>query len=215
MPAVIVCYLGEGMAPEVVAERTSMPLEIVKQIAGNQGSSQPRNNQYEEETASMTTLLEPEVIEHEPFLIIGAYATYEGEDEGPGWSVAAEAFHARRDEITDQKDDLMVGFLYRPHRDDPTIPESVHACFVGVEVIDIDHVPEGLSATRFPGGRYVIVACQGETENDAAMAVGEGVQRCEAWIAENAYQEGEACFACSHENAPRPPYIEYVYTHFV
>jgi catechol 2,3-dioxygenase-like lactoylglutathione lyase family enzyme len=34
MPAVIVRYLGEGMAPEAVAERTSMPLEIVKQIAG-------------------------------------------------------------------------------------------------------------------------------------------------------------------------------------
>lgn len=163
----------------------------------------------------MASLSEPKVIEHEPFLIVGAYATYEGENEGPGWSGAAEAFHARRDEITNRKGDLTVGFLYRPHRDDPTMPEDVRACFVGVAVTDFDHVPEGLSTTRFPGGQYVIVACQGETEADAGMAVGEAVGRCEAWIAENGYQEGDACFACSHDNAPKPPYVEYVYTHFV
>jgi catechol 2,3-dioxygenase-like lactoylglutathione lyase family enzyme len=33
MPVVIQRFLGQGMTPEAVAERTSMPLEIVRQIA--------------------------------------------------------------------------------------------------------------------------------------------------------------------------------------
>lgn len=163
----------------------------------------------------MLTLSEPEVIKHEPFLIVGAYCPYEGDDESPGWSGASATFHAHRDKITNQKGDLMVGFLYRPHRDHPDVPEGVRSCFVGVEVTDLDHVPEGLATTRFPGGNYVTVACRGDTEDEAAMSVGEGVQFLERWIVEHGYQEGEACFAWSHENAPRPPFIEYVSIHFV
>jgi hypothetical protein len=157
------------------------------------------------------TLSEPRIIERGPYLVVGAYCTFEGDDEGPGWSGASEAFSARRGEITNRRDDTVLGFLYRPHRDHPDIPDSVRACFMGVEVADVDHVPEGLSTTRFSGGKYVIVACQGDTEGEAAMGVGEGVQFLEGWIEEQGYTEGDACFACSHEKAPRPPFIEYVY----
>ncbi len=156
-------------------------------------------------------LSEPEVIEREPYLVVGAYATFEGDDEGPGWSGASRAFHARRGEITNQVGDAVLGFLYRPHKDHPEIPESVRACFVGVEVADLDHVPEGLSTTQFSGGKYVIVSCTGDTEGEAAMGVGEGVDLLGRWIAEHGYREGDACFALSHEDAPRPPYVEYVY----
>jgi predicted transcriptional regulator YdeE len=156
-------------------------------------------------------LSEPRIIEREPYLVVGAYCTFEGEDEGPGWSGASKAFHSRRDEIANRKDDTMLGFLYRPHRDDPSIPESVRACFMGVEVTDLDHVPEGLSTTRFSGGKYVIVECRGDTQDEAAMGVGEGVGFLERWIVEQGYTEGDACFALSHEDAPRPPFIEYVY----
>jgi predicted transcriptional regulator YdeE len=154
---------------------------------------------------------EPKIIERGPYLVVGAYRTVEGDDEGPGWSGASQAFHAKREEITHRVDDAMLGFLYRPHKDDPGIPESVRACFVGVEVTDLDRVPEGLSTTRFSGGKYVIVECKGDTEDEAAMGVGEGVDYLENWIAEHGYTEGDACFALSHENAPRPPFIEYVY----
>jgi predicted transcriptional regulator YdeE len=156
-------------------------------------------------------LSEPKIIEREPYLVVGAYCTFEGDDEGPGWSGASEAFYARREEITNRKDDAVLGFLYRPHKDHVSIPESVRACFVGVEVNDLDHVPEGLSTTRFSGGQYAIVACSGDTEGQAAMGVGEGVDFLEKWVVEQGYTEGDACFALSHENDPRPPYVEYVY----
>ena len=163
----------------------------------------------------MLRLSEPKVIEREPYLVVGAYATFEGEDEGPGWSSASNAFYARRKEIVNQQGDAVLGFLYRPYKDHPEIPESVRACFVGVEVADLDHVPEGLSTTRFSGGKYVIVACQGDTEGEAAMGVGEGVDLLEKWIVEHGYVEGDACFALSHEDAPKPPFVEYVYVNFV
>jgi predicted transcriptional regulator YdeE len=159
----------------------------------------------------MLTLSEPRIIEREPYLVVGAYCTFEGEDEGPGWSGASKKFSARREEISNRKGDTVLGFLYRPHKDDPSISESVRACFMGVEVADLDHVPEGLSTTRFSGGKYVIVECRGDTESEAAMGVGDGVHFLERWIKEHGYTEGDACFACSHENAPRPPFIEYVY----
>ena len=162
----------------------------------------------------MLKLSEPRIIEREPYLVVGAYATFEGQDEGPGWSGASKTFYARRKEIANRVDDTVLGFLYRPHRDDPSIPESVRACFVGVEVTDLDHVPEGLSTTRFSGGKYVIVECRGDTEGEAAIGVGEGVGLLERWIVEQGYTEGDACFALSHENAPRPPYVEYVYIKF-
>ena len=105
----------------------------------------------------------------------------------------------------------MLGFLYRPHKDDPGIPESVRACFIGVEVTDLDRVPEGLSTTQFSGGKYAIVECQGDTQDEAAVGVGEGVDYLEKWIVEQGYAEGDACFALSHETVPKPPFVEYVY----
>ena len=159
----------------------------------------------------MLELSEPKIIERGPYLVVGAYCAFEGEDEGPGWSGASKAFHARREQITNRVGDTMLGFLYRPHKDDPSIPESVRACFIGVEVTDLDHVPEGLSTTRFSGGKYGIVACTGDTEHEAAMGVGKGVGLLEKWIVELGYTEGDACFACGHEKAPKPPFVEYVY----
>jgi predicted transcriptional regulator YdeE len=159
----------------------------------------------------MLELSEPKIIERGPYLVVGAYATFEEDDEGPGWSGASKAFYERRAEITNRVDDAVLGFMYRPHKDHRDIPESVQACFVGVEVTDLDHVPEDLSTTQFSGGKYVIVACQGDTEDEAAMGVGEGVGLLEQWIAEHGYTEGDACFALSHESDARPPYVEYVY----
>jgi hypothetical protein len=163
----------------------------------------------------MLEISEPKVIERGPYLVVGAYHTFEGEDEGPGWSGASAAFFAGRDEIANQVGDGVLGFLYRPHRDHPEIPESVRACFVGLEVADLDHIPEGLSSTRFSAGRYVIVACRGDTEDEAAMGVGEGVGVLERWVADHGYVEGDACFALSRESEPRPPFVEYVYMNFV
>jgi predicted transcriptional regulator YdeE len=163
----------------------------------------------------MLTLSKTEIIEHEPFLIVGAYCPYEGDDEEPGWSGAFQAFHARQGEITNRKGDLMFGFLYRPHRDDPGVPQSIRSCFIGVEVTDFDHVPEGLTTTQFPGGNYVTVACRGDTEDEAAIGVGQGVRSLETWITDHGYREGDACFACSHEDAATPPFVEYVYIHFI
>ena len=159
----------------------------------------------------MIELSEPKIIEREPYQIVGAYCTYEGEDEGPGWSGASKAFYARREEITNGIGDAVLGFMYRPHKDHPEVPESVTACFVGVEVTDLDHVPEGLSTTQYSGGKYAIVACKGDTEGEAAMGVGEGVAFLERWVSEQGYVQGDACFALSHENATRPPFVEYVY----
>lgn len=159
----------------------------------------------------MITLSEPKIVERGPCLVVGAYATFAGDDEGAGWSGASEAFYARRNAITNQVGDAVLGFLYRPHRDHPETPESVRACFVGVEVTDLNDVPESLSTTRFSGGKYVVVACEGDTEDKAAMGVGEGVGFLGTWIPEQGYREGDACFALSHEDAPRPPYVEYVY----
>ncbi|TFG72973.1 MAG: AraC family transcriptional regulator [Anaerolineales bacterium] len=162
----------------------------------------------------MFSLSEPEIIERGSYQVVGAYATFEGADEGPGWSGASQAFFARMREITNRTDDMVLGFLYRPHRDHPEIHEDIRACFIGVEVADLDHVPQELSTTTFSGGKFVIVACQGETEDEAAMGVGDGVQFLMQWIKQHGYTEGDACFACSHENAPKPPFIEYVYMNF-
>jgi predicted transcriptional regulator YdeE len=159
----------------------------------------------------MRTLSEPQIIERGPYRVVGVYCAFSGEDESPGWSGASRAFYPRRDEIVNRVDDAVLGFLYRPHRDDSSIPASVRACFVGVEVADLDHVPEGLSTTQFSGGKYVIVACKGDTEDEAAMGVGEGVGILERWIAEHGYTQGDACFALSHKNESKPPFVEYVY----
>ena len=73
----------------------------------------------------MLELSEPKIIERGPYLVVGAYCTYEGDDEGPGWSGASKAFYAQREDITNRKDDAVLGFLYQPHKDHPSIPESV------------------------------------------------------------------------------------------
>ena len=159
----------------------------------------------------MLTLSEPKMIERGPYLVVGAYHPYDGDDEGPGWSGAHQAFFGRASEIENRVGDLVLGFLYRPCKDDPSIPENVRACFVGAEVTDLDSVPDGMSATRFSGGKYVIVACRGDTEGEAAMGVGAAIKMLEKWILEQGYVEGDACFACSPPQVDPPPYVEYVY----
>lgn len=158
----------------------------------------------------MLSLSEPRIIERGPYQIVGAYAPFEG-DEGPGWAAADKLFFTRRAEITNATDDMVLAFLYRPHRDHPEIAESVRACFIGVEVRDLDRVPQGMATTRFSGGTYVIVECRGDTQDEAAMGVGEAIQSLEKWVVEQGYVEGDACFSASHMNAKRPPHIEYVY----
>ena len=163
----------------------------------------------------MATISEPTIIERGPYLVVGAYVTFEGTDEGPGWSGASQAFLARAKEIVNRVDDKALGFLYRPHRDHDGVPKHVRACFVGVEVTDLDHAPEGMNTTTFSGGKYAIVACTGDTQDEAAMAVGEGVHSLETWITKQGYTEGDACFACSVDGAGGPPFVEYVYMSFL
>lgn len=158
-------------------------------------------------------LSEPRVFERGPYEVVGCYATYEGDDEA--WGPASQAFFARKHAITNRVDDTILGFLYRPHRDDPSIPETVRAAFVGVEVADRGQVPEGMTLTHFSGGRFVTVSCTGDTEGEAAGAVGDGVQACESWAREHGYDEGDSCFCYSHEGAERPPYVEHVVMHVI
>lgn len=159
----------------------------------------------------MLSLSEPRVVHREPAAVVGAYCAYEGEDEMPGWSGAHRAFSERRGEVTNRVSDAFLGFLYRPHRDYAEIEPSVRSCFIGVEVADLSHVPDGLAATQFSGGTYVMMSCTGDTQGEAAMGVGDAVGMLEAWLAEHGYAEGDACFASSDESAATPPYVEYVY----
>ena len=159
----------------------------------------------------MLHLSEPQIIERGPYNVVGIYCPYEGNNEGPGWSGAHQAFTRRKDKITNRTDDMTLGFLYRPHTDHPEISEDVRACFIGTEVTDLDHVPEGMSTTRFSGGKYAIVECRGETQQEVTMGVGEAVQMLEAWVVEQGYVEGDACFVCSPVQGVTPPFIEYVY----
>ena len=160
-------------------------------------------------------LSEPTIAEHGPYHIVGVYATYEGEEEGPAWGKATTELERRRDEIRNREGDTIFGFLYPPHMDDPSVPEHVRSCFMGVEVRDLAQVPEGMAATTFAGGRYAIVECRGDTEEEAAMGVGEAISYLIAkWIPEHGYRklrDGDACFTCSHEEADKPPFIEYVH----
>src|SRR5512143_186974 len=119
----------------------------------------------------MLTLSEPRVIERGPYKVVGAYRAYAGNDEGPGWQGAEAEFFMRRGEIKKRTDDLVLGFLYRPHRDHPDVPGSVKACFVGAEVSAFDRVPDGMSTTQFSGGQYVIVECRGDTQEEVAAGV--------------------------------------------
>jgi predicted transcriptional regulator YdeE len=159
----------------------------------------------------MLTLSKPRIIERGPYKVVGAYCTFSGDDEGPGWTGAERAFFSQRHEIRNRTDDLVLGFLYRPHRDHPDAAESERACFVGAEVTDFNHVPAGMATTQFSGGQYVIVDCRGDTQEEAAVGVGEAIGFLSQWMPEHGYAEGDACFACSDEKAPRPPFMEQVY----
>lgn len=160
----------------------------------------------------MLNLSQPTIIERGPYKVVGAYCAYEGEDEGPGWSGAYDEFSRRQKEITNRTDDMILGFIYQPHQDHPGVPENVRSCFVGVEVVDLDHVPKGMATTRFSGGKYVIVECKGDIQDEVPPGIGEAIHFLGTkWIPEQGYVMGDACFACSHENAVKPPYIEYVY----
>lgn len=155
----------------------------------------------------MKSNIHPILIEHDPYQLVGAYAIFEGEDEGSGWSGAEKAFFPRLREITNRKDSIILGFLYQPHKDHPEIPETVQSCFIGVDVTDLDHVPEGMSVTSFTGGQYAVIACP-----DNGPGIDEAIQFLhEQWLPEHHYRMGDACFACSDEKAVRPPNIEYVY----
>jgi hypothetical protein len=155
------------------------------------------------------TITEPEIIERGAYCVVGSYAVCEGDDEP--WGDAMAAFGARREDISNRKGDALLAFLYRPHRDDPSVDENVRACFIGVEVADLDHVPHGMATTRFSGGKFVTVECRGDTENEAAMGVGEAVAGLEKWIGDNGYTEGDSCFCFSREQADTPPFIQYVH----
>ena len=159
----------------------------------------------------MLTLSEPRVFERGPYKVIGAYCAYVGDDEGPGWMGAESEFFRRRGEIKNRTDDLVLGFLYRPHHDHPDVPDSVRACFVGAEVSAIAHIPDGMSTTQFSGGQYVIVECRADTQEEVAAGVGEAIGFLEHWIPAHGYVEGDACFSCSDEKAARPPFVEYVH----
>jgi len=159
----------------------------------------------------MLTLSEPHVFERGPYKVIGAYCAYAGDDEGPGWMGAESEFFRRRGEIKNRTDDLVLGFLYRPHHDHPDVPDSVRACFVGAEVSAIAHIPDGMSTTQFSGGQYVIVECRADTQEEVAAGVGEAIGFLEHWIPAHGYVEGDACFSCSDEKAARPPFVEYVH----
>ena len=121
------------------------------------------------------TITDPEIIERGPYCVVGAYAVCRGDEEP--WGEAAAAFERRRGEVRNRVGDTLLAFLYRPHRDDPSVGEDVRSCFMGVEVADLDAPPEGMAATRFSGGKHIPVECRGATELEAAMGVGEAVAR--------------------------------------
>ena len=159
----------------------------------------------------MLTLSAPRIVEHGPYRVVGVYCAYTGDDEGPGWTGAERGFFPRRHEICNRTDDIVLGFLYRPHRDHPEAAEDVRACFIGAEVTDFAHVPDGMSTTQFSGGQYVIVESRGDTQEEAADGVGTAIEFLMRWMPEHGYAEGDACFSCSDEKAVRPPFVEYVH----
>ena len=156
------------------------------------------------------TISEPKVIERGPCNVVGAYAVYEGDDEGPAWGQASAELDRRKADVLNREGDTLLGFLYRPHKDDPDVPQEVRSCFMGVEVTDLGRVPDGMAATRFSGGKYIAVACRGDTEMEAAVGVGDAVRKLERWMAENGCREGDACFCFSHEEADTPPFIQHI-----
>lgn len=160
------------------------------------------------------TFSPPRVIRRGPYHVVGAWHPYVGDDEDPAWAAADLAFRERSAAITERADDLVLGFLYRPHRDDPSVSADVRSCFVGVEVLALPSpLPEGLAATTFSGGEYVLVDCIGDTPGEAAEGVGRAIAMlADEWLPAHGYVEGDACFAASRAGgAPRPPWVETVY----
>ncbi len=152
------------------------------------------------------------IIERGPYHVVGVYCTFEGDDEDPAWSAAIAEFHKRRHEITNRKGDMLLGFLYRPHKDEEAIPESIRSCFVGVEVEDLDHIPDGMAATRFSGGQYAVVELRGDVQADVDEGISEAIDLLhKQWLRKHGYREGDACFACRHESVAQPPFVAYVY----
>ncbi|NLX36069.1 MAG: GyrI-like domain-containing protein [Chloroflexi bacterium] len=154
---------------------------------------------------------EPRIVSRGPYRVVGAWCAYDGDDEGPGWDGAYQALLPRLCTISGRCDDLMLGFLYRPSKDDPVAPVGMRACFVGVEVAASAAMPEKLAETRFSGGDYVLVDCIGDTPEEAAEGVGQAIDMLTEWMPANGYREGDACFAASQVGAPKPPWIETVY----
>ncbi len=156
-------------------------------------------------------LSEPRIITRGAYTVLGAWAPYAGQDEGPGWAGADAAFRVRKEAVAHRADDRILGFMYRPQRDNPAIPEDLRACFVGVEVTSLEGQPESLFVTHFSGGEYVLVDCRGDTSAEAAEGVGQAIGMLMEWIPAHGYAEGDACFAAAHEAAATPPWVETVY----
>jgi len=160
----------------------------------------------------MLTLSEPKLIEHAPYHVVGAFHEYHGEDEGPGWDGAFHALMQRQAEIRNRTDDLILGFLYRPFKDNPRLSPEMKACFVGVDVADFEQVPDGMATTTFSGGTYAVVEIRGDIQDESTEGVGTAITYMgEKWIPEHGYSMGDACFACSPVSTGKPPFIEYVY----
>jgi len=162
----------------------------------------------------MLTFSEPKIITCGPYNVVGCYGVYAGDDDEPGWAGADAAFNSRRHEVTNPAGDLTLGFMYRPHQDDFAIPLEIKACFVGIEVADLDHFPDGMVVTHFSGGEYVIIESRGDTAGEAAEGVEEAIGFLSSrWMPEHGYTAGDACFAAGTPGVTtvKPPYIEYVY----
>ncbi len=119
----------------------------------------------------MTTCIEPTIIEREPVHLVGVYCTYEGGNEEAGWRAAEKAFFERYKEIQNRRDSLIFGLMYRPNKDHPEISEDVQAVFLGVDVSDFEHIPDGMSVTHYSGGKYALVPCR-----DGEIGLGEAIQ---------------------------------------
>ena len=77
----------------------------------------------------MLTIREPRIFERKPYFVFGSDCTFQGDDEGPGWSGADQEFNRWWGEVTHIKGDLTPGFMYRLHKDRPEAPYDVYACF--------------------------------------------------------------------------------------
>jgi len=157
---------------------------------------------------------EPRVMECGAHHVVGTYAVFAGDDEGPAWAAAFNELERRKHEITNRVGDTIIAFLYRPHRDDPSVAPSVRSCFIGVEAADFEHVPAGMTGTHFAAGRYVAVTCQSPTQDETSAAIGEAVEMLEQWIRDNGYRESDACLCIGHEQAAGPPFVEEVHIRF-